>query len=300
MSRNLAAHAAVDRATRPSTLQATLNYVAPNPERPVFHTSDQTRSRLVLDPHPVAIRDARELAGPSIDREGFLVIRQPMPPWDLRDQSVRDGAYLVHLQDLVQSALGAAKVITNTSVIRLPGPKAFQVPVLMVHCDFTLKSARRLLGECMDHAKGHDDGMAETNTLIAQSVESVSEADRRYSRVLALNAWRPISEPPHDVPLAVCRRDSLAPGDIQVADFIEEVQGEEPYRDELSLCHYNSSHEWYSFSDMTPDELLLFAGYDFNDPEHYRVMHSAFRDSACPPGVAGRASVEVRMFAFFE
>ena len=106
--------------------------------------------------------------------------------------------------------------------------------------------------------------------------------------------------PPHDVPLAVCKTGSLADTDIQVSDFIEEIEGSPPYQGELSLCRYNSAHEWFCVSDMTPDEVLLFIGYDYSNPGKCGAMHSAFRDPSCPPGAPGRASVEVRMFAFFE
>ena len=50
-----------------------------------------------------------------------------------------------------------------------------------------------------------------TARLIAQSIECPSPADRRYGRVVAVNCWRTISNPPHDYPLAVCDRTSIAP-----------------------------------------------------------------------------------------
>lgn len=282
------------------TIHASVNYIGEQAGRPLFHTSDQSRSRLVLDPHIVQVRDARSLTAPSLDREGFQLVPQPLPSLDYHDIAVRDGPYLVLLQELVRSALKADRVISNTSVLRLPGSRANQVPVLLVHCDFTPKSARRLLSECWDQTLPADEGLADTQKLIAQSVESLSEAERRYRRVIAFNVWRPISLPPHDVPLAVCKTGSQKDADIQIADFIEEVEGCPPYQDELSLCHYSPQHEWFNFSDMTPDEVLLFIGYDYSDPGHCGAMHTAFRDPTCPPNAPGRASIEVRMFAFFE
>jgi hypothetical protein len=290
----------VEASRAASTVRTNINYVQPQAGRPLFHTSDPSRSRLTLDPHQVSVRDARALSNPSLDREGFKLIRQPLPALDFHDISQRDGPYLIQLQEVVKDALKADKVISNTSVLRLPGRRANQVAVLLVHCDFTPKSARRLLSECWDQTLSYEEGVPNTQELIAQSVESATGDDRRYRRVIAFNAWRPISQPPHDLPLAVCRIGSLGDADIQVADFIEEVEGSPPYQDELSLCRYNPRHEWFNFSDMTPDEVLLFIGYDYANPGKCGAMHTAFRDPTCPPGVPGRASIEVRMFAFFE
>jgi hypothetical protein len=118
--------------------------------------------------------------------------------------------------------------------------------------------------------------------------------------VLAINAWRPITDPPHDLPLAVCAKNSIAVEDLRIADFREELSADWIYNGELLLCRHNPAHRWYQFSDMRQDELLLFVEHDFADPGHPPVMHSAFADPRCPPGTAGRASVEVRTFAFFD
>ncbi|MDQ0472902.1 CmcJ/NvfI family oxidoreductase [Labrys wisconsinensis] len=279
--------------------EARMNYLGEQADKPLFHTSDPSQSRIVIESHPVVMRDARALAAPSLDREGFVLIRQPLPPFDYRDTAQRDGPYLVLLQDVIREALGAAKVITDTSILRLPGPDAFQVPVTRVHCDYTAGSARRLLSESWDQTLGREAGLADTAGLMAESVDA-APGERRYGRVLAVNCWRTISEPPHDYPLAVCARPSLAPQDVRVADFIEEVEGGEPYRAELSLCRYNPRHAWYSYADMRPDEVLLFLGFDFSDPGQCGAMHSAFPDPACPPDAPGRASVEVRTFVLFD
>ena len=281
------------------TVHADMNYLGDQNERPLFHTSDPRQSRMKIDTHLMPIHDARALSSPSLDQEGFQLVRQNLPQIDYNNPVERDGTYLVLLQELIGAALGASRVITDTSILRLPGPRAFQVPVLTVHSDYTPASARRLLEESWNQERSREDGLAETAELVSQSLDALA-TDRRYGRVIALNAWRPISQPPHDVPLAVCDRTSIAPGDVRAADFIEEVPNDLPYRGELSLCRYNERHAWHCFSNMQPDEVLLFLGLDFSDPTRCGVMHSAFRDPTCPTGAPGRASVEVRAFAFFD
>ena len=212
---------------------------------------------------------------------------------------MRDGAYLIGLQGFVKDTLKADRIISNTSVLRLPGRRANQVAVLLVHCDFTPKSARRLLAECWDQTLGWRDWQKRKSSSpnrwrvrakpIAAIVASLRSMSGGRSHSLR-TTFRWLS----------ARQRSLSEADVQVADFIEEVEGSPPYQDELSLCHYSPRHEWYNFSDMTPDEILLFIGYDYARPQKCGAMHTAFRDPTCPPGVSGRASIEVRMFAFFE
>jgi hypothetical protein len=279
---------------------AEMNYLGDQADRPFFHTTYRDRSRMVLEPREVVITDARGAPGLSFEDEGFMLVADPLPAsWDLRDQPLRDGDYLVHLRDRIQAATGAARVISDVSVIRLPDPDAFQVPVLNVHADFTDISARNLLVESWDQGMTREDAAADLARLIAESIGAPA-GKARYRRVLAINAWRPITDPPHDRPLALCAKNSIAPADLRVADFREELSADWIINDELLLCRPDPAHRWYQFSDMRQDELLLFVEHDFADPAKPPVMHSAFVNPRCPPGTPGRASVEVRAFAFFD
>jgi len=287
----------------PSTIPpviAQMNYLGEQAERPFFHTTHRDRSRIVLDPRNVTITDARGATGLSFANEGFMLVPDPLPAsWDLRDQPLRDGDYLVHLRDRIKAATGAARVVSDICIIRLPDPDSFQVPVLNVHADFTDASARNLLIESWDQGLDKPEAAADLARLMAASIDA-PPGKARYQRVLAINAWRPITDPPHDLPLAVCAKNSITAEDLRVADFREELSADWIIDDELLLCRPNPAHRWYQFSDMRQDELLLFIVHDFSDPAHPPVMHSAFVDPRCPPGAIGRASVEVRTFAFFE
>jgi hypothetical protein len=280
------------------TITATMNYLGEQADRPFYHTTHRHLSRLAEDPREVAIADARGLS-PSLSVEGFMLVADPLTGLDLRDPAVRDGAYLVHLQDRIRAATGAKRMVSDVSNIRLPNPDAFQVALRTVHADYTADSARRLLSESWDRRLDREDGLADTTALIAASLDA-SPGSRHYSRVLAINAWRPISDPPHDLPLALCASNSIDPGDVCAADFLEEYSETARYAGELSLCRANPGHRWYQFSAMGQDELMLFVEHDFARPDRPPVMHSAFADPLCPPNAAGRASVEVRTFAFFD
>ena len=289
----------VDLPTAPP-VTARMNYLGEQAGRPFFHTTHGDRSRMAIEPREVVITDARGAHGLSFAEEGFMLVSDPLPAgWDLRDQSLRDGDYLVHLRDRIRAATGAARVISDTTIIRQPDPASFQVPVLNVHADFTDLSARQMLIESWDQGLGEAEAAADLTQLLAESIDA-PPGQARYARVLAINAWRPITDPPHDLPLAVCAKNSIGLEDLRVADFREELSADWIYDGELLLCRPNPSHRWYHFSDMRQDELLLFVEHDFSNPAHPPVMHSAFADARCPPGAVGRESVEVRAFAFFE
>ena len=192
-----------------------------------------------------------------------------------------------------------AAVLVTAGILLIP-KDAFQKPATRVHTDFSPNSARQLFEESWDQDKPKEEGLKEAAELIRQSVDCPNAADRKYKRVMAVNVWRPLTKPPHDYPLAFVTRDTLPEADVRHADFIEEQKEGYTYFGELSLCEYNPNHQWYCFSEMTPDEVVLFVGYDFNRPGSTGVMHAAFPDPAWTKHNHGRASVEVRVFALWE
>jgi hypothetical protein len=129
------------------------------------------------------------------------------------------------------------------------------------------------------------------------------EALRRFSRITVYQTWRAFSGPYQDVPLAVTDGRSVRQDDMVVADTIlgTEYTGKHHKNSsfEYSMCHYNSGHRWFYYSNMRRDEILIFKGYDFDPQKPSRLFHTAFDDPSAPPGTPPRSSVEARAFAFF-
>jgi hypothetical protein len=109
-----------------------------------------------------------------------------------------------------------------------------------------------------------------------------------------------LSEPPQDVPLGICDARSVDAGDLVCGDAIFDAPGAPEWSFEAYLVRYNAAHRWSYFSNMTRDEALIFKAIDSDPGEPLRVPHCAFDDPTCPPGVAPRASVEARGYAFFD
>jgi hypothetical protein len=275
-------------------------YLGPQAERPVYHTSDPARCRMNMVSHTITMHDARGLpGGPTLAREGFQLAAQKLPAVDFENPDEVDGPYLRAMQELIQAELGADRVICDTPIVRRSDPRAFQKPATRVHTDFTPASARQLFAESWDQRLPKEEGLRETADLMARSIDCADPGRRAFARVMAINVWRPITAPPHDFPLGFVAQDSLADGDVRPADILEEQKEGYTYFGELSLCGYNRAHRWHHFSDMTPDEVALFVGYDFARPGGTGVMHAAFSDPAWPGDRPGRGSAEVRVFALF-
>jgi len=67
---------------------------------------------------------------------------------------------------------------------------------------------------------------------------------------------------------------------------------------EVRLCSYEPGHRWYYFSDMRPDELLIFKGYDSDRPQSASGAHVAF-DNPLADEPNGRISIEARYIIFW-
>jgi hypothetical protein len=269
------------------TVEAELNYLAEMAERPVFHAVDTSRTNLQLEPHRVQVADARTLQRPpSLEREGFALVRHESRVGDFRDRDQLEGPYLKEIAELVKAVSGAAEVRAS------PGPvgrytdrtdaarsEGTAPAARFVHTDYTDVSAR---------------------DYFLPQIADPDDALKRYRRVTVYQTWRALSGPPQDVPLTVTDGRTVRLEDMVVADTI---LGDEYGRDqafEYSMCRYNPAHRWYYFSNMRHDEVLVFKGYDFDPDRPARLFHTAFDDPSAPPGAPPRASIEARAFAFFE
>lgn len=192
-------------------VRAVLRFLGDQADAPLYHTSRPDQSQLAVDARAVLIRDARAIA-PSLWQEGFQLHAQTLPAIDFMDDAARNGAYLVALQDMIRGVTGADRVIADLTVMRLPGGRTTQVPLLHVHSDFTAETARLLMADSRDRA---------IVDPAAADADHAAIMARDWSRIVCIHAWRVLSAPPHDKPLAVCDVRSVAEGDVQQGEFIE-------------------------------------------------------------------------------
>jgi hypothetical protein len=205
---------------------------------------------------------------------------------NLRDAEEVSRVYLPEMQQLLQEVTGASKVLMNPGgVLRFSeksgayGSRMNIRPARFVHADYTENAIPILLDPLLEAA-----GLTEPPA-------------KKYA---GYNLWRVLSPPPQDVPLCVCDLRTLSVPDLVRADAIFDAPGRPEFSFEGYLVHPNPAHKWSWFSDMTPDEVLIFKSYDSRGDASECVPHVAFDNPACPAGATPRASIEVRGFAFFD
>jgi hypothetical protein len=267
----------------PGTVHAEINYIGDMAERPRFHANDRSLDRLNLDPRVVAVADGRAQAEqPSLAREGFALFACPTSVRDFRDAAEVERTYPGEIRQFIQELTGADLVVVS-------GP-----PILR-------------FGERSAEAGSRDNSRAARLVHIDTSDSTADEFaqrtapndGRRIRRVAQHNIWRAFSEPPQDVPLAVCDARTVAAEDVVPADARFDRDGQIAFSFEALLLRYRPAHRWVFFPNMRRDDALVFKRNDTDPNEPHWVPHSAFSHPQVAPGTAPRASVEIRTIAYW-
>jgi hypothetical protein len=228
----------------------------------------------------------RAECAPSLEREGFALLRHRSSVTDFRDVDQLRKVHLAEAEQIVRSATGAAHVYAlakpvlrcaDHERIAAPGLNA-TYPAPIAHCDFT------------DRSIG---GMAEAVLRSAGLASAPSE------RVAVYNVWRSLRPPPQERPLAICDIRTVAEADLIRADSIGNEATAE-VEAEFYFVQGNPSHRWCYFSGMTPDEVLVFRQYDSGLRGPSGCPHVAINDPGCPAGTEPRLSIETRVCAFLD
>jgi len=264
-------------------VRATIAYydppVRPAPEaRPDF-------TALPLAGRAVTVSDMRgAAAGFSLDREGFTLVAAPTSVADCYDRDELLTTHVGEARELVRSLTGCATTaLLNSPVVRVSG-RAGQRPAGttftgdFAHADFSAAAARYML---------------------ERNVPAAEAAERLRHRYAVYNVWRAFSGPPQDVPLALCDTRSVSPGDKQYCEItMKSADGDMLTWENIAYFH-SAAHRWWYCPDMTRDEAYVFRSFDSDPGRAEQVPHSAFADDSCPDSAPPRASVEVRVFAFY-
>lgn len=253
-----------------------LPYFTQAPGRPDFN-------QLPMAWHPVPVTDMRSRADDfSLDREGFTLVHAPSAVRAFYDRGELARVYCDEARDLVRSLTRcAATAIMNAPLIRVAStpesrPEGTAPTGDGAHADLAASSAEYLLRRSV--APGEADGWVR-------------------GRYALFNVWRAFSGPPQNMPLALCDARTVAPEDRQFCSItLKTSDGSTMTWDNVAYLP-SRRHEWWYCRDMRRAEALVFRSFDSSHEN--QVPHTAFRDPSCPPGTAPRASVEVRVFAFF-
>jgi hypothetical protein len=240
--------------------------------------------QLPLKPSRMAIRDMRGREGEfSLSEQGFVRVDAPTAVKDFHDPAEVARTYTAEVLDLVKRATGAkSTILSSPGLVRMsrrataPPPGATHTGNF-AHADYSVRSGEDWLRRALPP----------------------EEADRRVKQRYGIfNVWRTFSGPPQDVPLALCDARSVEPKDVQNCILTLGRPGMPPVTWENTAYRHNPDHQWFYCSDMTRDEAFVFRSFDTDYDVH--VPHTAFEDLTCPDDAQPRASMEIRVFAFFE
>ena len=266
-------------------MRATIAYYDP-PRRPAAGERPDFTC-LPLTGKPVTVSNMREAGGGfSLDREGFTLASAPTGVRDFYDRDEVCRGYVAEARELVRSLTGcAATALLNSPVVRVSGragprPAGTTFTGDFAHADFSAAAAAAMLRRTLPPAE--------------------AEARLRGPRFAVFNVWRTFSGPPQDVPLALCDTRSVAPQDKQFCEITMKSAAGDLLTWENITYYHSQAHRWWYCPDMTRDEAYVFRSFD-SAPDHAeQVPHSAFVNESCPASAPPRASVEVRVFAFYE
>jgi hypothetical protein len=261
----------------------TLGFSEPLAVRPKFHANDTTKDVLNVVPREVPIEDVRYRAtAPSLDLEGFRLYPHETAIRDFRDRDELERIHIGEIHDLLLSVSGADHVtVTGPGILRFgerskeSGAHNNSRPARFVHVDVS------------------------DATAISFYARSRPDNGRKVRRSAQYNVWRSITSPPQDVPLAVCDARSLAAEDLIPADAIFDQNGSVAFSFEALLIRHNPRQHWAFYSDMRPDEALIFKTNDSEPDCAHCVPHGAFDNPDCPAGVPPRTSLEMRGIAYW-
>ena len=277
-------------------VRAQVNYFQASLGRGRFDLVEPERNLMPLEGREVLIRDMRGAAPSelSLDRQGFLlashrsrVARLPeMAETNLQAQHGLppiNQAYYEELLPLILKLSGAREVIPQATglTVRFSARSQRQSwagAAGFIHLDVTESSVKRFLDF---------------------SLEAAGREIAPWKRLVMLQTWRAVSDPPQDNLLALVDRRSVPPSDVVMYDAVIGQKDTALEVIEARGCRFGEGHQWWYASDMGPDDLLVFTGYDSADPDGVQPFHTGF-DIPGQEQAAPRASLEARFFAFYD
>ena len=241
------------------------------------------------DDRLVVFHDLRGAADPpALDHEGFCLARHPTSVTDFSDHDQIITRYLPEIGELVRRLTGAPVVFLQQNWVFRGDDKEVATEAVNERNRVTTMKTHGVL-----HADYYEQETAEA--LASMSMKAAGVTERPRGRLLGINTWRSISLPPQDRPLALLDRRTL-----DAADLVPAVIEGPHARLNATQASYNQRHRFCWWSDMTPDEVLVFVQYEQGLGRTSTVMHTAFSDPRCPAGTPPRQSIEARGYVFVD
>jgi hypothetical protein len=266
------------------TIEVPLTFIAPTTTKPRVMMSanhaEANRRTGDLRSLPVAVADARRLSeSASLDREGFALEKHTSRVADFYDRAVVEEVYYAEITELLKRVTGASEVHVFDHTLRVEDEAkrralGTRLPVTVVHNDYTERSALDRVRDVL----GPD-----------------TAARFLAGRFAIVNVWRSFGAAAERFPLAAADGRTVLPTDFVAVDLV--------YPDRTGEIYYathSSGQRWFYYSQMQPDEAMLFKCFDSTRDGRTRyTAHTGFANPNAPTGTPPRESIEVRTLLYF-
>ncbi|MEO9971236.1 MAG: CmcJ/NvfI family oxidoreductase [Hyphomonadaceae bacterium] len=226
---------------------------------------------------PAKIRDGRQSVGDfKIHVEGFELVTSPTMNMNFVNDELIKEIYYNEVAGIVRKTTGAKDVFVFDHTVRRGQAQSVRKPAHHVHNDYTATTGV---------------------TRSEQMIGSDAFAEMKGRRMIQINVWRPLSKIVQRSPLAFCDAASIEQKDL-IPTKIHFTDND--YVGEIFALRKAVGQQWYYFSEMTHDEVVLIKGYDTLSTSVSRFTpHTAFEYPDQDPTVPPRESIETRTFAFY-
>jgi hypothetical protein len=250
-----------------------------------------------IQPTRCQVHDARTTGEPSLDREGFALMDHNSDYAAVRDRQILRKGYNDEMSALLKKQMNASLVVPSRNGLLV------RYGNLLVGRN-KHSGATDIIDDKIPASFAHVDYLTE-DALESAAMEARIEGiyNISYRRLVIIQTWRAISEPPQDVPLAICDCRTLDEADISRRTGVlapENSVGMPSPIFYVGGIHYNSRQRWHYYSYMKPNEVLLFTGYDTERPSSAKVAHAAFDNRATHPAANPRESIEARFYVYYQ
>jgi hypothetical protein len=265
-------------------LDAAIAYYAP--PAPVGADERPDFTSLPLREEGVHVVDMRgRFSEISLDLQGFALVPAPTRVRNFHDRAEVMRVYIGEADAIVRGLTGcSATAPLNAPLVRVSAlsgarPAGAAPTGDFVHADLADWSAEYLMRRNLPEAEA---------------------SARLAGRFAIYNIWRTFSGPPQDMPLGLCDARTVAPADKQACSITLQTSMGQWQSWENLAYRYSAAHRWWWCSDMTREEAFVFRSYDSGGAE--QVPHAAFANPLTAPDVTvkPRASIELRLFAFWD
>lgn len=255
--------------------------------------------------HEVVVRDGMPIRDHfDLDTHGFMIAKHETAVGDFHDKSQVDAVYEREVEEHIRRLTGADKCVARGWMIRTSSD-------LTEHAEKKVENYEHTGGVQPPAGEAHVDLNTNTAQRMAEATYKKNFPDGPgFKRFLITSYWRSFSPGPQDVPLALCDGRTSFGGEEKsntlfiVDEFPSVEDAEKPVEGEdqmiaASIFSHNPDMRWWYFSNMQPDDILLFKFHDSDHSRTWRCPHTAFRDSSFADAKP-RSSIECRSVAFWE